>query len=785
MSNPDKFPHPHPHPHIDPTFPQTGSVQKTNPPVFVWNPVRAKDLMHLVIARDPALEERIYDIIELLDPMYLPEISFPPGEYYWRWSDSVNHSPIYFFEISVEAVILEIPAIESWLQRFPSNHPRIFTRPEDIPALRKACETGVKSNWPELNTVADQLLKTDHAMDPPPFLSDRKADYKAWFKVWYEIMWGSRKFVHGANTLALAYLASGDLRYGQAAASRMVSISKWDPESSSFLGYNDEAHMSVIWHGPQACDWVWDLFTDEERKLVIEQYRDRGRITFDHMRNKGYYGITRFDSHAGREIVFLALIAFVFHDHIPEAKSWLTWLRPILCGVWPIWGQDDGGWAEGMSYSTAYVDIMTMFATALKRGADIDMFQRPFWRNHAVWRQYCWPPYAEWIGFGDHSERWKSAWTRNADLVDLIGRETETDAFNEYIHAFREEAKLSYTPPERDMPGISAQLFLQKNLTTGQTLQSTSSQTSKPVFQLFSDIGWAVLRTDLYHPDRDIAFIFRSSPYGAISHSHANNNDFIIHAGGKVLAMPSGYYAGYGSDHHAHWVWHTKSHNCITLSGAPQIMRSHNSRGSVDHVFEDDRLLYFRGVADESYSDRAIRCRRHVCYLKQHASFLMVDEYLGRPDVVSALQWNIHSWAKWDVDEINRSFHVNRQERSLTGHILYSHNGYFSLSEGWDPPPSSAKSSEQWHQQYHLRFTPTGVESVLNLGVLLCPALENQTPPPIRRDLTNDVEAAFIGADSMYIRQKDKIELDHISTEALILLNLAGQIYHVDDRGVR
>ena len=71
MSNPDKFPHPH----IDPTFPQTGSVQKTNPPVFVWNPVRAKDLMHLVIARDPALEERIYDIIELLDPRFTSKAS--------------------------------------------------------------------------------------------------------------------------------------------------------------------------------------------------------------------------------------------------------------------------------------------------------------------------------------------------------------------------------------------------------------------------------------------------------------------------------------------------------------------------------------------------------------------------------------------------------------------------------------------------------------------------------------------------------------------------------------
>ena len=70
--------------------------------------------------------------------------------------------------------------------------------------------------------------------------------------------------------------------------------------------------MSVIWHGPTACDWAWDQFTDEERERVIAQFRQRGQITFEHMHDRGSYGVSRFDSHAGREIVFLALTAFTF-----------------------------------------------------------------------------------------------------------------------------------------------------------------------------------------------------------------------------------------------------------------------------------------------------------------------------------------------------------------------------------------------------------------------------------------------------------------------------------------
>ena len=71
--------------------------------------------------------------------------------------------------------------------------------------------------------------------------------------------------------------------------------------------------MSVIWHGPTACDRVWDPFTDDERApVVVEQFRQRGEITYEHMHDRGAYGVTRFDSHAGREVVLLAQTAFAF-----------------------------------------------------------------------------------------------------------------------------------------------------------------------------------------------------------------------------------------------------------------------------------------------------------------------------------------------------------------------------------------------------------------------------------------------------------------------------------------
>ena len=773
--------HRHPHPHRDPRQPRTDAGPGTNPPVFAWLPVESASGYRLQVARDPGFESVCLEKGNLQDPLFLPETSFAPGRYFWRWcAGDGAMSEVFVFEIAPEAAVVEVPPAAEWLKRFPAQHPRIYVRPEEVPALRAAALGERAPAWEGLRRSAEAVLAEPHEIEEPPYLPDRRESYQAFFEVWSPVMWKSRRFVKGAETLALAWLVGGEDRFARAACRRMASISRWDPEGSSHLAHNDEAHMSVIWNGSNACDWVWDRFTDDEREAVVAQFRQRGRMTFEHMHDRGSYGLTCFDSHAGREIVFLAHIALVFHEHIPEAQSWLEWLRPVLCGIWPIWAGDDGAWAEGPSYGLAYVTIMTMFATALKRGAGVDLYRRPFWKNHAGWRQYCLPPYAEWMGFGDHTERWASSWRSNADLVDLIGRETGTGEFTPYVEAFRAEAEHMQTPPNRQTPGVLPQLFLTPALETPRPQES-----GHPMFRLFPAAGWAAIRTHLDDPARDVAMIFRSSPLGAISHSHANNNDFILHAGGKVLAMPSGYYAGYGSDHHTHWVWHTKSHNCVTLSETSQIMRSHDSTGRIENPFEDERLIYFAGNADASYSDRARRCRRHVLFLKARSCFVMIDEFVAVPGLDSALQWNIHSWNRFAVDEEARTFLLERDGSSLEGHFMYHNNAFFSLGEGWDPPPMrTGKDDSQWHQQYHLRFTPSGLVSRRNLGVVLCPGHELLHRAEVQTERSGETEVARIGDDLVLVGGRDGVVYGNHRSDGVALLVVNGWRYELGDAGL-
>jgi len=774
---------------MDPRQPRDAAAVGTNPPVFAWKPVQGVDAYRLIVARDEALTDTVLDVDDLPDTAYLPEKALDEGDYWWTWQGGDARGETFSFSVTSDSAVIEVSAAAQWLAALPEGHPRIYTTPEALEELRASRHDSRAERWAELRAVADELLREPHQIEEPPYLPDRQRDYQEFFRVWSGVMWDSRRFVKGAETLALAYTASGDERYGRAACERMASISRWDPEGSSNIPHNDEAHMSVIWHGAKACDWAWELFTDDERALVIDQFRRRGELTYEHMHDRGSYGVARFDSHAGREVVFLALIAMVFHEHIPEAAKWLEWLRPVLCGIWPIWSGDDGAWAEGPSYGLAYIQIMTMFASALKAATGIDLYRRPFWRNHARWREATLPPYAQWQGFGDHTEVWASTWLRNAELVEVIDWETGGGRFVEYVSALRERAEELTTPEVRRQPGYPAQQYLLSDTATGPLRAAVgeprrhAGSDADGILHVFEDAGIAAVRTDIAGTD-DVAMVFRSSPYGAVSHSHANNNDFVLHVAGQAMAMPSGYYDGYGSDHHAHWVWHTLSHNCLTLSGAGQLMRSHDSVGAIENAFEDERLAYFRGTADASYADRAERCRRHVAFLKQSRCFVMVDEFVGKPGIVSALEWNIHSWNRWQVDEERRAFTVTREGSALTGHMMWHQNGFFTLTEGWDPPPAGAKRSEQWRDQYHLKFTPTHAVQRRNLGVVLCASHAALDAAPVRTELVDGIEVAHIGGDLALVGQGGGIAYADIEAQAIAVLVLDGITYLITDEGI-
>lgn len=740
------LPAPVPHPHVDPRQPRHDSRPATNPPVFAWRP-RRPGPSALLLSRDATLQNGLVRIGGLDTPIYLPPTPLAPGRWYWTWQDAAGRGPVHAFDIAPDALALSVPEIPEWTRRLPADHPRFLVRPEELASLRAALPAERPTALAEALRLADEVLAEPHHLPEPPPLADPARDHAAFLKGFLSAMWDSRRFMKGAETLALAHLATGRADYARAARERVLSVADWDPEGSTSLSANDEAHMSILWYGAAAADWTWDAFSAEERARVVACLRARGVATFAHIRHEGIYGVEKFDSHAGRQIVLLGLLSLAFHHEIPESAEWLAFLRPVLCGVWPVWAGDDGAWAEGPAYGMTYVGIMSLFASALKRGVGVDLYQRPFWRGHLAWRRAFWPAYAEWIGFGDHNERWDVFWGAHADVCEAIARETAAPGYAPYIDSLRAEIPRCHAAPaERRLKGLHPLRLLAPGPLIGKTSAAPASAASS--LAVFPAAGWAALRTVPDTPSRDIAFFFRSSPFGSISHSHAANLDFILHVAGRVLLMPSGFYDGYATPHHSHWVWHTKSHNCLTLADAGQRLRSPEAVGSLVAATESEEIVSLLGEADASYPGLLTRCRRHVVFFKSARCLLLIDDVELPPDSAGALQWNAHSWSPFVVDETARSFRVERGEASLTGHVLHHGDAWFRTSSGWDPAPLRRFENLPWDEQHHLRFTPLDNSSRRRrLGVLLRLEAPAWSAPVVTTSREGAVETALVGPD--------------------------------------
>ena len=277
-------------------------------------------------------------------------------------------------------------------------------RPEDVDGFRR---DGADSDEPIVHRLiadADQLLRQAHQIEEPPYLAAEQVTTRLFGTFGIRLCGAPGALLKVRNDWGWRGWSLDTCPYARATCERMASIAEWDPMGSSSLGHNDEAHMSVIWHGYHACDCVWDQFTDAERRKGHRTVRRRGEITCEHMHDRGTYGITRFDSHAGREIVFLAFIGLTFHEPY-VTKKWAAWLRPVLLPGCGRYGRrDDGGWAQGLSYAQAYVGIMTMFTSALKRGRALICTRGHFGKIMLDGVGRCLAAYARWMGFGDHSE---------------------------------------------------------------------------------------------------------------------------------------------------------------------------------------------------------------------------------------------------------------------------------------------------------------------------------------------------------------------------------------------
>ena len=224
--------------------------------------------------------------------------------------------------------------------------------------------------------------------------------------------------------------------------------------------------------------------------------------------------------------------------------------------------------------------------------------------------------------------------------------------------------------------------------------------TDLPQSRYFPGVGLVSIHTNFGKPEEDINFLFHSDPYGGVSHGHPDQNAFTIEAFGEALAITSGYYPWYGSDHHRNWQRQTKSSNSITIDGWKGQQGVAAAKGKVV-IFENrDVYDYILGDATQAYMGLLTRFHRHVIHIRPGV-YVIYDD-LEAPEPVT-FEWWLHALSEMSVNESGKSIIVSEGDSRLKVNFLQSGKLKFDQFSGFpDPPEYRGEGRSAYKDQWHV-----------------------------------------------------------------------------------
>ncbi len=452
-------------------------------------------------------------------------------------------------------------------------------------------------------------------------------------------------------------------------------------------------------------DYLWEALTPSLRDTLVEALVARAQEF--HALSVQQALRDPLDSHAityGPPGMLQAALAL--YHHRPEAQSWLEDVLRYFTEVFPGYGGDDGGWGQGFGYGDG---IHQATLHTLYVGAGINLFETPWGRNYGRWMMYFQPPYGSCPNFGD------AGYGRPKSLQKQVMSAYARIHQNPYYQWHAEQIAL---PP---LPLGAYQLSLH--------LKWPSPPAARPPRDLpqalhMRDIGWAALHSDLADRERDIMVQFKSSHFGSFSHSHADQNSFVLEAYGRPLLIDSGYYPWYGSPHDMLWTRQTRAHNALLVNHKGQGVWNRSAQGRITAFASSPDFDYVAGDATLAYQHPSLttdatsfhlrkdihapielcayyegveRMHRHLVFVRPQ-TLVIVDEVQTR--FPASLQFLLHSPHAFALDPERRQAQTVNEGALARTHFLGGGEMFLSQTDQFTAPPElglAHSSPKQWH----------------------------------------------------------------------------------------
>lgn len=689
-----------------------------NPPRFTWmEEKQGRNHYMLQYGRSPEFNEGSTVTINPIHYNFCtPNHSFEPGIYYWRYAlvdtdvddvDSIcafkrgsEWSISRSFTIPDNLPETPLPASVSRYEKAKSSHPRLWLQADGIQRFRE--QLAGDRNYCGWDNFYEQSvvpwLSKPLIPEPMPYPNNQRTP-----KLWRRMYIDCQEVLYAIRHLSVAGVVLENEELISSAKKWLLHAASWNTEGPTSHDYNDEAAFRVAGALAWGYDWLYDCLNAQERVLVRNSLFRRTEQVACHVIEHSKIHLVPYDSHAVRSLssVLVPCCIALLHEE-SRAKEWLDYTLDYYGCLYTPWGGENGGWAEGVMYWTTGMAFLTEAFNRVKSYLDIDFYKRPFFKETGHFPLYCFSANTTRASFGDQSNLGSPPGLKTAFLMMQFAGVTGEGRYQWY-----------YETIKRHDPGTEKEgynygwwdfRFDELLYRHDYPMIEPAQPSGLPTVEWFRDVGWVAVHYRMDDPANHIMLLAKSSKYGSISHSHGDQNAFLLHAYGEPLAIASGHYIAFGSSMHLNWRRQTKSTNCILIDGHGQyagLERELNlqAKGAVEEASYADGRGYMLMNATEAYRlnmPELTQFKREIYFFK-HSYFVIIDTIDLKHS--ASIQWLLHSLQPYQFSD--QSFLTQGKQAELLGQFVYASSGPLSLTQhdqftGVEPSELEGLPN-QWH----------------------------------------------------------------------------------------
>lgn len=655
-----------------------------NPPRFMWIPVVDDEARYVLrLSTDPKFPKGKTQTLEDLPLNFItPDTPLAPGSYHWSYAtwDAQTASPSSIWSSTRSFTIADglaqtpLPARDIRLAKVATDHPRLWMTSDRLGDFQKAITADAdhctwstfyeKSAlpWMERDIIREPAGYPNHQRTAPVW----RQTYIDLQEVWYAI-----------RHLAIAGKVTENPEMTARAKEWLLEAASWDPMGVTSRAYTDEWAYRVCNAIAWGYDWLYDDLSADERATVRASLLERTRDIAEHAILNAKIHLFPYDSHAVRSVSLVivpACIALLGDDENDEAREWLNYSIEFLSTVYSPWGDSDGGWAEGTHYWMMGIAYLIDAANRLKSYVGLDLYKRPFFQNTGDFPLYCKAPNTRRATMGDDSTMGDLPCVKTGLNLRQFAGATGNGAYQWYC-----EENL------RTNPGTEMAFYNWGWWDTN--FDELVFQTDFPIVQAtppesglrhFKGIGWVGVQHAMDDPESHVHFVFKSSQFGSISHSHGDQNSFCMSAYGEDMAIQSGHYVAFNSSMHRNWRRQTRSKNAILINGKGQYAEKDKSKamGATGRILAAEQRedhVFIHGDATPAYqslSPEVTRAEREI-YFVRNSYFVIIDKVDAETPVT--IDWLLHANNRYDLGK--SSFRNTGERAGFYGQVVWSEAG--------------------------------------------------------------------------------------------------------------